>query len=83
MCFHLFVLAAFAGIFAAIVTLGITLLSVWKCNAVRKERLEFAKFQNEQERCQLGNVSTFMFIDFIHARACIFVTLIHTCAQNL
>jgi hypothetical protein len=79
----LLVLAAFAGIFAAIVTLGITLLSVWKCNAVRKDKREFVKFKNEQERCQLGDVSTFMFIDFMHAHARIFITLMHTCAQNL
>jgi len=43
-----------AGICAVIITLGIMMLSVWKCVALRKEKLEFEKFKNEQERSQWG-----------------------------
>jgi hypothetical protein len=81
--FRLLVLAVIAGVVAAILTLGILMLSVWKCVALRKEKLEFMKFKNEQEKSQWGVVSTFRFIYFIHAHACIFITLMRTCTQNL
>lgn len=39
-----------AAVFVAIVILGLICVSIWKCVAVRRDRLEFIKFQNEQER---------------------------------
>jgi len=71
------------GVFAAIVMLGMIVLSIWKCVTLRKEKLEFQKFINEQEKSQWGVVSTFLFIYFIHAPAHVFMTLMHTCIQNL
>lgn len=55
-------LAIFVGIFAAIVTLGIVILSVWKCVVLRKEKLEFLKFKNEQEKSQWGVVSNLVYL---------------------
>jgi hypothetical protein len=79
----LLVVAAIVGAFLAILTLGIVLLSAWKCVVSRKEKLEFAKFLKEQESSEWKGVSTVMFIYFIHAHACMFVTLMRTCTQNL
>jgi len=72
------VLALVVGVFAAIITLGILMLSIWKCVAARKDRIEFEKFKKEQESSLWGGVSTVMFIYFIHAHACIFITFIHS-----
>ena len=55
----------------------------WKLVVLRKEKLEFEKFKDEQVRSQWGVVSTFKFIYFIHAHARIFITLMRTCVQNL
>jgi len=79
----LLVLAVIVGVAAAIITLGIMLLSIWKYFVLRKEKHEFTKFMNEQGKSQWAPVSTFMFIYFIHAHACIFITLMRTCTQNL
>ena len=81
-CFHFLVLAIIVGVFAAIVTLGIMMLSIWKFIDARKEKIEFEKFKKEQESSQWGRVSTVMFIYIIHAHACIFITLMHTCTQK-
>ena len=68
--FLLLVLAVIGAVFAAIFLLGIILISVWKCVTVRKDKLEFIKFKNEQERSQWGVVSTFcLFILYIHMHA--------------
>jgi len=71
------------AIFGAIVFLGILMIIIWKLVAARKDRLEFEKFKKEQESSKWGKVSTVMFIYFIHAHACIFITLMHTCTQYL
>lgn len=77
------VLAILVGVVVAILALGIVMLSIWKCYVLRKEKQEFVKFKNEQERSQWGVVSTFMFIYFVHAHARVFITLMCTCVQNL
>jgi uncharacterized membrane protein YidH (DUF202 family) len=82
-CFHLLVLDIIAGLFIAIVTMGIAMLSIWKYYMVIKDKQEFMKFMNEKENSQWGVVSTFMFIYFIHAHAHVFITLLCTCIQTL
>jgi hypothetical protein len=63
-------LAIFTGVFAAIIALGIVVVGIWKCVAIRKEKLEFMKFKNEQEKSQWESVSNFcLFILYVHMHA--------------
>jgi len=71
------VLAVIVGVISAIVTLVIMMLIIWKYFTARKDRLEFEKFKKEQEGSLWEGVSTVIFIYFIHAHACIFITLMH------
>jgi hypothetical protein len=51
----------------SILALGICMLGVWKYVAVRKDRLEFLKFKNEQENAKWNLVSTLLWI-ITHSR---------------
>jgi hypothetical protein len=60
--FLLFGLALIMAVCILILIIGFIPLALWKYFALRKERLEFIKFKNEQERLKWDVVSAFILI---------------------